>query len=43
MKARWDVLRENRPTVEQYVRVTKFLTVVYDGFDEERADEFMKD
>jgi len=41
IKARWEVQRESPPTIEQYVRITKFLTVFYDGFDEERADEFI--
>jgi len=43
MKARWTILRENMPSIEQYVRITKFICNFYDGFDEKRADEFMED
>jgi len=41
MKARWNVLQENMPSIEQYVRITKFITNFYDGFDEKKADAFM--
>ena len=43
IKARWEVLMENPPTIEQYVRITKSLTVFYDGFKEEWANSFMYD
>jgi hypothetical protein len=43
IKARWDVLQENKPSIEQYVRITKFITDFYDGFDEKQADAFMHD
>jgi hypothetical protein len=41
IKARWDVLQENKPSIEQYVRITQFITNFYDGFNEEKADVFM--
>jgi len=43
IKARWDVLQEDKPSIEQYVRITNFITKFYDGFDEEKADAFIKD
>ena len=43
IKARWDVLQENKPSIEQFIRITNFITKFYDGFDEEKADAFMKD
>jgi len=41
IKARWNVLQENKPSIEQYVRITKFITGFYNGFDEKQADAFM--
>jgi len=43
IKARWNVLQENKPSIEQYVRITKFITNFYNGFDEKQADAFMYD
>jgi len=43
IKARWDVLQENKPSIKQFIRITNFITKFYDGFDEEKADAFMKD
>ena len=43
IKARWNVLEENGPSIEQYVRITKFITGFYNGFDENKADAFMYD
>jgi hypothetical protein len=43
IQARWKELMENPPTNQQYVRITKFLTVFYDGFAEEKADDFIDD
>jgi hypothetical protein len=41
IKARWEVQRENPLTYQQYVRIINFITFLYDGFDKEKADEFI--
>ena len=42
LKARWTVLQEKKPSVNQIVRITNFITKFYDGFDEKKAEMFME-
>ena len=42
IKARWTILRDNMPSLEQYERITKFITKFYGGFDGKKAELFME-